>query len=211
MDIQTLCLGPIQTNCHIVSDDEGRALVIDPASEASRILRVLDDHRLTVLAYPVTHGHADHIGALAEVHRRHPAPIGMHPSDAAWAFDSVNNLAPVMDAPERPTAIERMYAENQEWTDGSWTYRVIETPGHSPGAVAFHFPREKVLFPGDTLFQGSVGRTDLPGGDPRLLTQSLRKLAALPPETRVYPGHGPPTTIGEEKRTNYFMRYGVGP
>ena len=206
MHIHTLTIGPIETNCYIVRDDDARALVIDPGSEPERIIKFIDDHDLTVLAYPVTHAHADHIGALAEVHERYPAPIGLHPLDLAWAFEPINNLAPFLDTPKKPSAIERVFEDGQEWTDGAWHYEIILTPGHTPGAVALYFPEHHALFPGDTLFQGSVGRTDLPGGDPRALQKSLLRLAQLPDETRVYPGHGEITTIGHEKATNYFMR-----
>lgn len=206
MNVETLVTGPIETNCFIIHE-EGKALVIDPGSEASRIEAALAERGLEVLAYPITHGHADHIGALAELHGARPAPIGLHPKDLEWAFEPINNLGPLMDAPVRPEKVERLWAEGQTWVDGPFEYEIMETPGHSPGAVAIYFPALRVLFPGDTLFQGSVGRTDLPGGDPRLLTESLERLAALPDDTMVYCGHGPATTIGEEKRSNYFMRH----
>lgn len=206
MNVEMLTLGPIATNCFIIWNDQGQALVIDPGSEPDQIEAFLEKHGLEVIAYPVTHAHADHISALADLHGKHKAPIAMHPEDLRWAFEPINQLLPFLGPPARPAAIERQLAEGQEWTDGPWTYRVLETPGHSPGAVAFHFEPEKAVFVGDTLFQGSVGRTDLLGGDARLLSKSLEKLARLPDDTVVYPGHGMPTTIGQEKKTNYFMQ-----
>jgi glyoxylase-like metal-dependent hydrolase (beta-lactamase superfamily II) len=205
MHIDLIVTGPIQTNCFVVHED-GQALVIDPGADAAIIEKHLADRDLKVVAYPVTHGHVDHVGALAEMYQGRPAPIGLHPKDLAWAFEPDNSLGPLMGAPARPEKVERLWAEGQTWVDGPFEYTIMETPGHSPGAVALYFPALRVLFPGDTLFQGSCGRTDLPGGNPRLLTESLKRLATLPDDTRVYPGHGGATTIGEEKRTNFFMR-----
>jgi len=209
MHIETLTLGPGQSNCYILRDDRRRALVVDPGSEADRIVEFLSRHQLSVLAYLITHGHADHVSALAEVYQAHPAPIALHPKEWEWAFTPINQLPPFYETPKPPPRVERELADGQVWTDADWHYGVMETPGHSPGAVAFYFERDGVLFSGDTLFRGSIGRTDLPGGEPALLTQSLTLLAGLPDETVVYPGHGPPTTIETEKHTNYFMRHGA--
>jgi glyoxylase-like metal-dependent hydrolase (beta-lactamase superfamily II) len=210
MKIETLTLGPAATNCYILwTKRGGPALVIDPASEADAVLAFLRDHELRVAAYPITHGHVDHVSALAEVRRAFPAPVALHPADQAWAFQPINQLPPFLSTPEAPDRIERDLAEGQTWTDAGWTYRVLHLPGHTPGGVGFYFEQEGILFAGDTLFAGSVGRVDLPGGNARLLTQSLNRLVRLPDATTVYPGHGGPTTIGAEKQTNYFMRYGV--
>jgi glyoxylase-like metal-dependent hydrolase (beta-lactamase superfamily II) len=131
----------------------------------------------------------------------------MHPLDAQWAFTEVNQFPPYYSVPDEPPEPPCLVADGDIRTDGLCRYQVIATPGHSPGGVSFYFPDEGVLFSGDTLFQGSVGRTALPGGDPRALVRSLQRLEILPDATRVYPGHGPPTTIGIEKRTNFFMRH----
>jgi hydroxyacylglutathione hydrolase len=209
MNVQILTLGPVGTNCFIVwNRDGGNALVIDPSSEATVILDFLDRHRLRVTAYLLTHGHVDHLSALSEAHRARPAPVAMHPEDQRWAFLPINQLPPFYPPPPPPPPIERALAEGQTWTDGDWSYRVLHTPGHTPGGVAFYFEDQRALFGGDTLFRGSVGRVDLPGGDARRMTQSLRRLATLPDDTVVYPGHGETTTIGEEKRTNYFLQPG---
>lgn len=207
MQVDCLTLGPFGSNCYLVLHEQtGDALVIDPGSEPETILDNIARRGANVVAYPLTHGHIDHVYALAAVLDRHPAPVGLHPRDAAWAFTERNLIPPFPSVPRAPARIDRDWAEGQTWTDGGLTYRVIECPGHSPGGVSFYFPREGVLFSGDTLFQQSVGRTDLPGGDPRLLAASLKKLLALPDETVVYPGHGPETTIGDERRHNPFVR-----
>jgi glyoxylase-like metal-dependent hydrolase (beta-lactamase superfamily II) len=210
MDVCSITVGPFASNCHVILAPGGRALVVDPGGEPAAILDFIRESHIEVAAYLITHGHVDHVHALAAMHARHPAPIGMHPRDAQWAFTSANALPPYYQAPVPPPRIERDWSEDQTWTDAGLTYRVIETPGHSPGSVSFYFSAERVLFPGDVLFQGSVGRTDLPGGNPRELAKSLSRLARLPDETVVYPGHGPQTTIGVEKRTNPFMQKVTG-
>lgn len=205
MVVETLTLGPFETNCFIAVGKDNQALVIDPGSEADLIIDYLLQNGLTVAAYPLTHGHCDHVAAVAEVHARFPAPVGLHPLDAIWAFTERAAMRPYFDTPRSPGKIERAYAEGQSWTDAGLTYHVIETPGHTKGGVSFYFPEQKAVFSGDALFRGSVGRTDFPGGDARVLADSLRKLALLPDDTAVYPGHGPNTTIGFEKRNNFFM------
>ena len=206
MNVASLTLGPFETNCFIVWNQAGDALVIDPGYSAETILKFLEEHALQVVAYPLTHGHMDHVSALARVYREHPAPVGLHPEDAAWAFTEANAMPPFFDVPEAPPAIERAFAEGQVWEDAGFRYRILETPGHTPGSVTLHFEDERAVFSGDVLFQGSVGRTDLPGGDARTLTASLRRLADLPDDVTVYPGHGPLTSIGAEKRTNFFLK-----
>jgi glyoxylase-like metal-dependent hydrolase (beta-lactamase superfamily II) len=206
MHVATLSLGPIETNCFIVWNDVREALVIDPGYAGETILDFVKERDLKVVAYPLTHGHMDHVSAVAHVYRERPAPVGLHPADALWAFTPANAMPPLFGTPEAPAAIERSYAEGQVWEDAGLRYRVLETPGHTPGSVTFYFEEEGAVFSGDVLFQGSVGRTDLPGGDARTLGNSLRRLAELPDEVTVYCGHGPATTLGEEKRTNFFMR-----
>ena len=206
MHIEAIEVGPAASNCYLLWGEAQEALVVDPGAEGPQIVDVLRRHELKVAAYTLTHAHIDHIGALAEVVRIFPAPVGMHPSDLRFAFTSRNTLPPFYPTPAEAVDIAREYAEGQEWTDGGLAYRVLHTPGHSPGGVCFYFEAEKVLVGGDCLFAGSIGRTDLPGGDTGVLMESLRRLAGLPADTRVLPGHGPQTTIGEEKRTNPFLR-----
>ncbi|MFA5043296.1 MAG: MBL fold metallo-hydrolase [Kiritimatiellia bacterium] len=206
MNIEHFTVGPFQSSCYIAWGAEQRALVIDPGADAAAILAFLDARGLGVAAYLLTHGHMDHIGALAEMAAKHPVPYGMHALDFKWAFGALNQSPPYYSVPRRPAGAVRTLEDGQTWTDGGLGYTVIGTPGHSPGSVCFYFPSDRVLFSGDTLFQGTVGRTDLPGGDGRVLAQSLHKLAQLPPETRILPGHGPATRLAEELRINPFLK-----
>ncbi len=206
MEIETLAVGEIQANCCIVWGPERQAIVMDPGAEPHTIRSFLEERDLTVAAYMLTHGHVDHICALADLRDALPAPVGLHPADQAWAFSSGNQFPPFYPVPRKPASIERDLADGQTWQDGGLVYRVIATPGHSPGSVCFHFPDEQVLFTGDTLFAGSVGRTDLPGGDSRTLQRSLGVIAALPDATTVYSGHGPVTDIAQEKAHNFFLQ-----
>jgi glyoxylase-like metal-dependent hydrolase (beta-lactamase superfamily II) len=203
----SLSVGVFASNCHILPCPEAPyALVFDPGDEAERIADTLKEHHLQPAVYLLTHGHMDHVSGLAALEQLLPAPIALHPLDARWAFTEVNAMPPYYDTPRAPRAITRELREGQEWTDHGLRYQVLETPGHSVGSVSFYFPDLGLLFPGDVLFAGSVGRTDIPGGSTPTLMQSLRKLIALPPETKVYPGHGPATTLAEERRSNPFLR-----
>lgn len=205
MAIDAILVGSFQVNCYLVTDEAGHAVVIDPGADAGRIGAYLRQRKLAVSAILCTHGHMDHCSALAAVAAEFPAPVGMHPDDAAWAFGAGNQVPPYYGIPERPPAIARPLADGLRFTDGGLEYEVIATPGHTPGGVCFHFPALKSIFTGDTLFAGSVGRTDLPGSDDAALHRSLEHLMTLPADTTVYPGHGDRTTIGREKRTNPFL------
>jgi hydroxyacylglutathione hydrolase len=207
MEYLALPTGEIQANCCIIWGSERKAVILDPGAEPERILDALKERNLEVAAYMMTHGHMDHIGALGDLYAARPAPVGLHPDDRIWAFTRVNQYPPFYPVPRKPAAIERNLADGQEWRDADLAYRCIATPGHTPGSVCFFFPEVRVLFTGDTLFADSVGRTDLPGGDSRILKESLRKLAALPDDTTVVPGHGPQTDLGAEKEHNYFLQF----
>ncbi len=206
MNIETIAVGPLGTNCYIAWNDPGRVMVVDPGDDSRMILDFLAEQHLVVAAYIATHGHVDHISALAALHRALPAPIGMSSADEAWAFNQNNRLPPLYGVPERPAKISLWLKDGVELDIIGVKCAVIATPGHSPGGVCLHFPAENVLFSGDTLFRGSIGRTDLPGSDPHAMERSLSKLTGLPPATRVFPGHGPSTTMGHELNVNPFLR-----
>ncbi len=207
MNIETIVVGEFAVNCFICAGTDSQALVVDPGEDADVVIAHLRERGLNVAAYLMTHGHCDHISALATVHDAFPAPVAMHPSDWDWAFTGTNILPPFFcTAPRQPNSERVDFAEENRYTYAGLTFSVIATPGHTPGGVCIHFEADGSLITGDTLFAGSVGRTDLPGGDSRTLSASLEKLKALPDQTAILPGHGPASTIGQEKQTNFFMR-----
>jgi glyoxylase-like metal-dependent hydrolase (beta-lactamase superfamily II) len=216
MNIKILSVGPFEVNCAIVWNDEKQALVIDPGHNAADIETILKSNGLTVTAYLLTHGHADHLNALADLYETRPAPVVIHAEDFKWCFSPKNEIAPWYPAPEKPAA-EFIHPEfpsigknetefSKPWKNSGLEFQTLETPGHTPGGICYYFEKAKVIFTGDTLFKGTCGRTDLSGGDGRVLAQSLKKLAALPDDVTVYPGHNESTAIGYEKKTNFFMQ-----
>jgi hydroxyacylglutathione hydrolase len=200
-----IAVGAYSSNCYLAWREGHRdALVVDPGDEAEAIVAEIRRRGLAAAAYLVTHGHVDHVHALGAVHDACPAPVFMHATDARWAFSAINAIPPY-DAPRRPSSALRLVAGGDSQDAGGFSIRVIDAPGHSPGSVVFHLPDERAAFCGDVLFQGSIGRTDLPGGDAPTLLASLDRLCALPDDTTLYPGHGPATTVGAEKQSNPFL------
>ncbi len=206
MDVEIIALGPFEANAVVLWTKNRQAIVTDPGSEANVLREFLDRNQLRPVAYLLTHGHVDHVSALAELSERFPAPMYMHPDDSAWAFSPTNQLPPYYATPKVPAKALTPVIHDQAIDIPDVKIRVIHTPGHSPGGVCYYFEQEHILLSGDTLFCGSVGRSDLPGGNPKILSRSLKQLTELPEITRVIPGHGPETTIAQEKRTNYFLR-----
>jgi len=203
--IETLAVGPIQANCFILGCEETReAVVIDPGEEADRILALVAETNLTVKYIINTHGHMDHVSANKKMHEATGAPILIHSLDApmldqvadsaaAWGFKAENSPAP-----------ERQLQDDDEITFGNITLTVIHTPGHTRGGISLYTDGE--VFVGDTLFAGSIGRTDFPGGSFEVIRESIQqKLFQLGDNVRVHTGHGPATTIGHEKRHNPFV------
>ncbi|MBQ6137110.1 MAG: MBL fold metallo-hydrolase [Kiritimatiellae bacterium] len=195
----TIEVGPFEVNCSIVHEG-GRAFVVDPGFDAAAIMSALDGNALVPEAILLTHAHFDHIGAIPELQRRWPdLPVYVHPEDAKVITHPLNRMEPMYPAIQMPSNIRDCR--------GLDAARAIETPGHTPGGVCYYFEGDRLLMSGDTLFAGSVGRTDFPGGSMPTLMDSLRRLvAALPDETVVVPGHGPETTIGAEKLGNPFLQ-----
>lgn len=207
--IRTLPVGPLQCNCSIVADPEAReAVVIDPGEEADRILLELAATKCRVVALLHTHGHFDHVGATARVKRATGAAIRIHESDRPL-YDALVEQASFFGLEaESPAPPDGGLADGETIAFGRFGLAVISTPGHTPGSTCFLLRGETpVLFSGDTLFRRSIGRTDFRGGDANAIVSSIRgRLYALPPETRVVCGHGPDTTIGQERRENPFVR-----
>lgn len=205
MRIVHLVLGPIMTNCYIVYDDATRdAMVIDPAWDFPQIDRSLKDYELKLACIFLTHGHADHIGALQELRHAYDVPVYIGEGDASLISNSRNNLSMFMGKSIVCTAPDKLAKEGDEITLGGLKFKVLETPGHTPGGLSLY--GNGVVFCGDTLFRYSVGRTDLYGGSAGTLIDSINdKLMKLPDETTVLTGHGPATTIGEERQGNPYL------
>ncbi len=205
MFIDTVVVGPLQENSYVVACEEKKeAIIIDPGAEADRIYRVVTFHGFTLKYVMNTHGHIDHIGGVAGIIEKTGAPFLIHEDDM-YLIDGIEN-DPLqafiqVDAPPTP---DSFLSDKDRITVGNLEFEVIHTPGHSPGSVCFLV--ENVLFSGDTLFSNSIGRADLPGGDHEQLLTSIReKLLPLDDNVRVYSGHGPVTTIGNERRFNPFF------
>lgn len=206
MIIETLVVGPIQANCFILGHEETReAAVIDPGDEAQRILAALGRHNLNVKTIINTHGHFDHVGGNKALKAATGAPILIHGGDAPMLAHLADSAAVWGMQVEDSPAPDRILEDGDEIGFGAVTLKVIHTPGHSPGGIALFTPGH--LFVGDTLFAGSIGRTDFPGGDYGLLIDSVRsRLFVLGDDVRVYPGHGPATTLGRERQFNPFFQ-----
>ncbi len=207
MNRTTIQVGTFEVNCSILSEN-GKALVVDPGAEATLIRAELKKQNLELAAILLTHAHFDHIGAIPELRRAFPAlPVFVSAADAKIIAHPFNQYPP--DYP--PVGEVKETRDTKELNDFlaslGWqtTVEVIDTPGHTPGGVCFFFSTG-ILISGDTLFCGSVGRTDLPGGDMPTLQASLEKLKTLPKDTIVVPGHGPETTIARELASNPFLQ-----
>ena len=207
MILETFPVGPLQCNCTLLGDEEaGEAIVIDPGDEVSRIYRRIADLGLKVKQILVTHAHIDHVGGALKLKHLTGAPILLNENDlpllkmmeaqAAW----VGVPTPEVAAPD--ASLEDGLTVGLD----RYPARVLHTPGHTQGSVCLHFEPLNMVIAGDTLFAGSIGRTDLPGGNPRQIIESIEsRLLALPDATSVIPGHGPATTIGAERNNNPFL------
>jgi glyoxylase-like metal-dependent hydrolase (beta-lactamase superfamily II) len=207
MILETFPVGPLQCNCTLLGDEEaGDAIVIDPGDEVSRIYRRLSDLGLKLHQILITHAHIDHVGGALKLKHLTGAPILLNENDlpllkmmeaqAAW----VGVPTPDVAAPDA-SLVDGMQVGLERYPA-----QVLFTPGHTQGSVCLHFAPLKMVIAGDTLFAGSIGRTDLPGGNPRQIIESIEtRLMTLADETRVLPGHGPATTIGAERNHNPFL------
>lgn len=201
-------VGPLQCNCSIVGDEVSReALVIDPGDDIDAVLDLLRKHRLSVKQIVITHAHIDHVGGAMRLKRATGAPILLNENDTALLRMLDVQAAWLGMRSPGDVVIDRNVAEGDVVRAGSLQAQVIHTPGHTEGSICLLFSPEKKLIAGDTLFAGSIGRTDLPGGSFEKIIDSLHgKLLALPDETSVVPGHGPLTTIGDERERNPFLQ-----
>ena len=205
---EILPVGMLQCNCSVFGDEESHeAIVIDPGDNIDDILAILEKHALRVKEIVITHAHIDHIGGAAKLKAATGAPVRMN-SDDQELYDHLDVQASWlgMEPPTR-TVIDQPARDGDVLTLGPAEFRVLHTPGHTQGSISLWIPAESKLIAGDTLFRDSIGRTDLPGGNPRQILRSIEdKLLRLPEETVVVPGHGANTTIGREKERNPFLQ-----
>lgn len=205
---EILSVGLLQCNCSIFGDEQTReAIVVDPGGNIDEIQDILERHGLRVIAIVITHAHIDHVAGAKLLKQNTNAPVYMNPSD--------QELLSMLDAQARWLGVpppDRVEVDTDARDSVSLRlnqteFHVIETPGHTPGSISLYIPTERKLVAGDTLFRGSIGRTDLPGGDSRKILSSIKtRLLLLPDDTVVVPGHGELTTIGREKARNPFLR-----
>jgi len=210
MKIKGLVVGPLQANCYLLWDKPGGSVaIIDPGGDPEEIISVIEEHNLKPVVLINTHGHIDHIAANRTIKERYDIPLLIHTADAACLTDSNLNLSALgfgrLDSPPA----DRELQDGDEIPVGEIRLKVISTPGHSPGGICLLISRSDqpdVIITGDTLFAGGVGRTDFPGGSMHQLMASIKdRLLAFPDQTIILPGHGPHSTIGEERDSNPFL------
>ncbi len=204
--IISLPIGLVNSNIYLVYDEEQRAgIIVDTGGDHQLVTQEIEQRQLNIHYILNTHGHFDHIIANAPLKATYAVPLGIHPADRKLLLIGGGaTLLGLAYIPSPPPELE--LTDGLTLQVGGWELQVIHTPGHTPGSVCFYLPEERALLTGDTLFAGSVGLTDLPGGSARQLTSSLRRLLELPPETVIYPGHGPCSTLARESRENPWLR-----
>jgi glyoxylase-like metal-dependent hydrolase (beta-lactamase superfamily II) len=211
MILEALTVGPFQENCYIVGDEGmGAGVLVDPGDEAVRIALAVEQTGLEIDRILITHAHIDHVGAVADLVDEYACPVLMH-AEAEPMLQQLPTQAIMMGLRFGKVATVDRHLEDEEVLEvGALRLKALYTPGHAPGHLAFYVEGEGLVLSGDALFAGSVGRTDLFGGDMDLLMRSINeRLMTLPDETRVYSGHGPQTTIGDERAHNPFLGGGI--
>ena len=205
MKIISLQVGNLGTNCYLAYDEQTLdGVVIDPGGEGARVVREVANQHIKVQAILLTHGHADHIMALKHVREALQVPVIIHKEDETMLGDVKRNLSFFVGETISYTSVDRLVDDEEVVTLGSLSFKVLHTPGHTPGGCCFQFGLD--VFCGDTIFSESIGRTDLPGGSYAQILQSIQgKIMTLPDDTSLYPGHGPKTTVGWERRMNPFL------
>lgn len=202
MLIKTIPVGPLESNCYVMADEETKqAIIVDPGDEPDMILEQAEG--LKVLYIVLTHAHFDHIGAVNDIKEATGAEVALHEADSQIYESAKEHAAFWGFTLEPPAPPDILLHEGDELLVGGLSFAVIHTPGHSPGSICLY--TDGTVITGDTLFAGSVGRTDLPGGDIKQMKKSFRRLLSLPDDTTVLPGHGSSTTIGIEKEHNMFV------
>lgn len=203
--IITLSMGIMEANCYLIYDEDGgEGIVVDPGGNGAPLLQKIAEHALTIRYILNTHGHFDHIAGNADLETLN-APLGIHPDDRNLLLEGGGALWFGLDFIPSPAPTVEL-REGQALNVGQFHVEIVHTPGHTPGSVCLYIPEERSLISGDTLFAGSVGRSDLPGGDAHILNASLQRLLNFPADTRIYPGHGPASTLAIEQRSNPWLR-----
>lgn len=207
MIFEVLSVGPLSANCFVVGcEDTHEGIVVDPGAEAEKILAVVKRHGLTIRMVINTHGHFDHVGGNDGVLSVTGATLHIHENDERYLSRAAESAAMYGLSGTNSSHPDGYLEDGMELSFGTCTLRVLHTPGHTPGGCCLYFAEQGIVITGDTLFADSVGRTDLPGGSHDVLIGAIReKLLTLPDATAVYPGHGPATTIGREKRYNPYL------
>ena len=205
---EIFAVGPLQCNCSVIGDETTHeAMVIDPGDEIERVLEIVKRHNLTIKQIVVTHAHIDHVGGAAKLKRATGAPILLNHNDSALLKMLDVQAAWIGMATPEKVSIDHSLGDGDSVKAGNIVANVLHTPGHTEGSICLYLPAEQKLIAGDTLFAGSIGRTDLPGGSFQKIMSSLhQRVLALPDETVVVPGHGPLTTIEEERASNPFFQ-----
>jgi hydroxyacylglutathione hydrolase len=205
---EILPVGPLQCNCSVIGDETSReAMVVDPGDDIDDILALIAKHKLQVKQIVITHAHIDHVGGAMKLRAATGAPILLNQND--YALLKMLDLQAAWIGMRSPgkVDIDQSLKQSDTVNAGSLTAQVLHTPGHTEGSICLYFPAESKLIAGDTLFAGSIGRTDLPGGSYEKILRSIHdRVLALPDETIVVPGHGPLTTIGDERESNPFLQ-----
>ncbi|WP_026906692.1 MBL fold metallo-hydrolase [Paucisalibacillus globulus] len=205
MNIKSFSLGPLGTNCYILYKGN-KAVIIDPGAEGEKVMKWLSTNKLQPLAILLTHAHFDHIGAVDLLRNSYDIKVYMHKDEKLWLENPSLNGSLLFIGEEIVTSAPDVLLESGPLMLESFKFEVFHTPGHSPGSVSFLMHQEKLIISGDVLFKRGIGRTDLPGGDYVVIQDSIRnKLYQLEHDIKVFPGHGPETTIGEEKQLNPFV------
>lgn len=207
INVKQLITGPIEENCYLIYNDQS-LLVVDPGNDAEKIKQAISETGATPTDIIITHAHYDHIGAVDDIRDTYNIPVHISPIEQDWLTNPTLNLSGLMRHSDINDVIARAaeyeFDMYHDYTLGDMTFKVVPTPGHSPGSVSFIF--DEFVVTGDALFSGSIGRTDLPFGDAQTLLNSVQtELFTLPEHFIAYPGHREPTTIGKEKQTNPFF------
>lgn len=212
MKIMYMVLGPFMTNTYILYNEATmEGLVVDPSFSPEQYIKAIEEKKIHLTSIFLTHAHVDHMAGMNELRKAFPeARMYMDKRDRPFLRDPEKNLSYMFPTPTLVDDADVWVKDGDEIETSGYTFQVIDTSGHTPGGISFYLKKEGIVFTGDSLFQGSIGRTDFPGGSMKELTGSIRKnLFTLPDSTVVLSGHGEQTTIGQEKRTNPFLTGGI--